>query len=311
MADGLAEGTYLPWGRRIGFQEAFRGVDGAEGGGTGLDEDAVLDAHELKRAAADIDEVAITDGGAVHDAEEAGERLFAAGENADTDARLGCDLVDEVDGVRGAAEGFGPGGYQDRGGVGASDLGDDAECAEAALDAFGGEHAVFLAHGQAGIEAFFVNDFEGERGEFAGDEEADGVRTDIDNGDDTPMTHLIHAQGAMLTDRSSAVLHSGNTMGYAGLSGTCTIGSELSEVMTMRRFAVISALLLPLPFAALPLFAVLSGGGPSDAGSQFVLDDTAAPVELTSTSTGRSEGPAPLTKAFDSSPCPDDPAQIT
>ncbi|MGK2964684.1 MAG: hypothetical protein ACSLFM_03665 [Tepidiformaceae bacterium] len=79
----------------------------------------------------------------------------------------------------------------------------------------------------------------------------------------------------------------------------------------MRRFAVISALLLPLPFAALPLFAVLSGGGPSDAGSQFVLDDTAAPVELTSTSTGRSEGPAPLTKAFDSSPCPDDPAQIT
>lgn len=79
----------------------------------------------------------------------------------------------------------------------------------------------------------------------------------------------------------------------------------------MRRFAVISALLLPLPFAALPLLAVLSSGSPSDSGSQYVLDDTAAPVELISTSTDVDQDPVPLTKAFDRSPCGDDPAEIT
>lgn len=79
----------------------------------------------------------------------------------------------------------------------------------------------------------------------------------------------------------------------------------------MRRFAVISALLLPLPFAALPLLAVVSSGSPTGSSSQYVLEDSAAPVELTSTSTGLDQGPAPLTKAFDGSPCGDDPAQIT
>jgi hypothetical protein len=59
----------------------------------------------------------------------------------------------------------------------------------------------------------------------------------------------------------------------------------------MRRVALISALLLPLPFAALPLFAVLMDGGAEPRGTAVVLTaDNPLPPADDAVSVQASEG---------------------
>ena len=74
----------------------------------------------------------------------------------------------------------------------------------------------------------------------------------------------------------------------------------------MRRFALLSSLLLPLPFAALPLLAVLAGGADGPSAGDSVLDDR-APIEAPANSpTGWDD--TTRTQSLDGDPCEPDPA---
>lgn len=72
----------------------------------------------------------------------------------------------------------------------------------------------------------------------------------------------------------------------------------------MRRFALLSSLLLPLPFAALPLLAVLAGGVSGPASGDVVLNDR-TPLEAP-LSPASLEGT--LTQSLSGDPCDADPA---
>jgi hypothetical protein len=90
--------------------------------------------------------------------------------------------LDEDLRVRCATQGLGTG-DSDRGGLmRAGDLGHDRKGAEPASYRFGREDAVFLTFANAGVEAFFIHDFERLRRKRTRDEQPDGIRTDIDNG---------------------------------------------------------------------------------------------------------------------------------
>ncbi|MCZ7578890.1 MAG: hypothetical protein M5U18_18325 [Dehalococcoidia bacterium] len=142
-----------------------------------------------ERATTDIEEAAVSQRGAVHDAKETAERLVVAGEDPDADPGLFANAFDELVGVGGAAERFGADGDGHGGAEGGGNLRHDGEGAEPPVDAPGSEVAALLALAQARIEALLIDDLECQRREGAGDQEANGVRADIDDGDCPGVAH--------------------------------------------------------------------------------------------------------------------------
>ncbi len=197
LADGLAERADLFRRRRVGVEVAFTGVKGAERDRQRPIKTALDDRHQFEGTAADIDEAAIAEACAVHDANVACVGFFVGSENAETDARGLSDAGDEVLCVWSPAQGLGADRDDARGTVGLRHLGDEPERGKSPFEGHGSQQALSTTFTEAGIETLLVNDFEGVTREFAGDEKANRVRTDIDDGDHAPEALVGRAKAGV------------------------------------------------------------------------------------------------------------------
>ena len=186
--------TVSRWRVTLGRVESRRGVR------TGPPPWSALDADELERTTTQVDDVAGLDRGTVRHAKETGERLLPGFKDAQVDARLDARGGNEGNGVRRTAEPrsrprqASAGDAKPRPGRGRRGLRVRARCRRRR-----GCHLA-LAGGQAGIEAFLVDDGEGGVRELTNDEQTDGVGAHIEDGDHRRW-HPQRSSGAARTKR--------------------------------------------------------------------------------------------------------------